>query len=248
MADADSPAAVTEVQVGPLQRQSPGPPGLIPLSRGQFLMMLDSSVMNVSMAPWGGLDTPHRIRRRSPSTRFDGRVHDTGADRPIIGRKRAFAIGCVIYGAGSLTTVWAHEPQACCCRLSCLRPRRGAILLGDRTPSSPPNSRSRRKTGAYGLSRPPPRSPSRPGRSCGALATLPLLVHVFAGRSCRPRSSLLARRSARRAEAGFGLDLVGTRFRRRPGLIVSASALRSLGFAEVKAGAPEWTGLSPTSG
>ena len=31
----------------------------------------------------------------------------------MIGRRRAFAIGCVIYGAGSFTTALAPEPRRC---------------------------------------------------------------------------------------------------------------------------------------
>jgi EmrB/QacA subfamily drug resistance transporter len=84
---------------------------LLTLAAGQFLMTLDTSVMNVSIATVAeDLDTT--------VTGIQGAITaytlvmamfmiPGGKVGAIIGRKRAFMIGCVIYGLGSLTTAIA---------------------------------------------------------------------------------------------------------------------------------------------
>ena len=81
---------------------------LLTLCVGQFLMMLDSSVMNVSIATVAqdvdttvtGIQTAITLYTLvMASFMITG-----GKIGQIIGRKRAFAIGCVIYGCGSFTT------------------------------------------------------------------------------------------------------------------------------------------------
>jgi MFS family permease len=81
---------------------------LLTLASAQFLMTLDSSVMNVSIATVAedvgttvtGIQTAITLY-----TLVMAMLMITGGKiGSIIGRKRAFSIGCVIYGAGSLTT------------------------------------------------------------------------------------------------------------------------------------------------
>jgi EmrB/QacA subfamily drug resistance transporter len=93
---------------------------LLTLASGQFLMTLDSSVMNVSIATVAsdlnttvsGIQTAITLYTLVMATLMitGGKV---GA---IIGRRRAFSIGCIIYGLGSLTTA--------------LAPNLGVLLLG----------------------------------------------------------------------------------------------------------------------
>src|SRR3954465_3991440 len=81
---------------------------LTTLAAGQFLMTLDSSVMNVSIATVAkdvgttvtGIQTAITLYTLVMASLMitGGRVGQ------ILGRKRAFTIGCVIYGAGSLPT------------------------------------------------------------------------------------------------------------------------------------------------
>src|SRR5689334_12156778 len=81
---------------------------LLTLASGQFLMALDSSVMNVSIATVAkdlgttvtGIQTAITLYTLVMASLMitGGKVGE------IIGRKRAFAIGCIIYGCGSLTT------------------------------------------------------------------------------------------------------------------------------------------------
>ncbi len=84
---------------------------LLTLASGQFLMTLDSSVMNVSIAQVAkDLDTTVTGIQTAITlyTLVMATLMITGGKiGSIIGRKRAFAIGCVIYGAGSLTTALA---------------------------------------------------------------------------------------------------------------------------------------------
>ena len=81
---------------------------LLTLGAGQFLMTLDSSVMNVSMAtvasdlntPITGIQTAITMYTLVMATLMitGGKIGSN------IGRRRAFAIGCVIYALGSFVT------------------------------------------------------------------------------------------------------------------------------------------------
>src|SRR4051794_31647600 len=84
---------------------------LLTLASGQFLMTLDSSVMNVSIATVAkdvGTTVTGIQGAITAYTLVMAALMITGAKiGAMIGRKRAFAIGCVIYGCGSLTTALA---------------------------------------------------------------------------------------------------------------------------------------------
>jgi MFS family permease len=81
---------------------------LLTLAAGQFLMTLDSAVMNVSIAEVAqdvgttvtGIQTAITLYTLVMATL----MITGGKIGSMIGRRKAFAIGCVIYGAGSLTT------------------------------------------------------------------------------------------------------------------------------------------------
>jgi MFS family permease len=84
---------------------------LLTLASSQFLMTLDSSVMNVSISTVAedvgttvtGIQTAITLY-----TLVMAMFMITGGKiGSIIGRRRAFAIGCVVYGVGSLTTALA---------------------------------------------------------------------------------------------------------------------------------------------
>lgn len=81
---------------------------LVTLAAGQFLMTLDTSVMNVSIATVAedlgttvsGIQTAITLY-----TLVMAMFMVTGGKiGALIGRRRVFAIGCVVYGCGSLTT------------------------------------------------------------------------------------------------------------------------------------------------
>src|SRR5512134_2475071 len=81
---------------------------LLVLASGQFLMTLDSSVMNVSIATVAedvGTTVSGIQGAITAYTLVMASLMITGAKvGAMIGRKRAFAIGCIIYGCGSFTT------------------------------------------------------------------------------------------------------------------------------------------------
>ena len=93
---------------------------LATLAAGQFLMTLDSSVMNVSIATVAkdvGTDVTGIQTAITLYTLVMASLMITGGKiGQILGRKRAFSIGCVIYGCGSLTTA--------------LSPSLGVLILG----------------------------------------------------------------------------------------------------------------------
>src|SRR5947199_731050 len=81
---------------------------LVTLAAGQFLMTLDTSVMNVSIATVAkdvGTDITGIQTAITLYTLVMATLMITGGKLgSILGRKRAFSIGCVIYGCGSLIT------------------------------------------------------------------------------------------------------------------------------------------------
>src|SRR5690348_4747735 len=81
---------------------------LLTLAAGQFLMTLDSSVMNVSIATVakdvGTTVTGIQTAITCYTLVMASLMITGGKIGQILGRKRAFTIGCVIYGAGSFTT------------------------------------------------------------------------------------------------------------------------------------------------
>ena len=84
---------------------------LLTLASAQFLMTLDSSVMNVSIATVAK-DVGTTVTGIQTAITFYTLVMASlmitgGKVGQILGRKRAFAIGCVIYGCGSFTTALA---------------------------------------------------------------------------------------------------------------------------------------------
>src|SRR5437764_8824029 len=93
---------------------------LLTLCAGQFLMMLDSSVMNVSMATVAkDLDTTVTGIQTAITlyTLVMAAFMITGGKiGQIIGRRRAFAIGCIVYGCGSFVTA--------------ISPNLGVLLIG----------------------------------------------------------------------------------------------------------------------
>jgi MFS family permease len=86
---------------------------LVTLCAAQFLMTLDTSVMNVAIATVAK-DTNTTVSGVQTAITLYALVMAAlmitgGKIGALIGRKRAFAIGCVIYGAGSFTTALAHS-------------------------------------------------------------------------------------------------------------------------------------------
>jgi MFS family permease len=93
---------------GVARAQSNASTALVALVAGQFLMTLDSSVMNVSIAnvahDVGTTVTGIQTAITLYTLVMASLMITGGKIGGIVGRKRAFAIGCVIYGCGSFVT------------------------------------------------------------------------------------------------------------------------------------------------
>jgi len=228
---------------------------LATLCAGQFLMMLDSSVMNVSIATVAkdvgttvvGIQTAITLY-----TLVMASLMITGGKiGQIIGRKRAFAIGCVIYGCGSFTTAISPNLGVLLLGWSCLEGVGAALILPAIVALVASNFGREERPRAYGLVAAAAAIAVAVGPIVGGLFTTYLSWRwVFAGEVLIVLAILaLTRRiSAGPRQTGTHLDLVGTALSALGlGLIVFA-ILRSgtWGFVKPKTGAPEWLGLSPT--
>ena len=106
---------------------------LVTLCAGQFLMMLDSSVMNVSIATVakdvGSTVTGIQTAITLYTLVMASLMITGGKIGQIIGRKRAFTIGCIIYGCGSLTTALSPSLGVLLLGWSCLEGIGAALIL-----------------------------------------------------------------------------------------------------------------------
>jgi MFS family permease len=228
---------------------------LLTLCVGQFLMMLDSSVMNVSIATVAkdvgttvtGIQTAITLY-----TLVMAALMITGGKiGQIIGRKRAFSIGCVIYGCGSFTTALAPNLGVLLIGWSCLEGIGAALILPAIVALVASNFGREERPGAYGLVAAAAAIAVAVGPIVGGLFTTYLSWrYVFAGEVLIVLAILaLARRiSGEQPERKVRLDLVGTALSALGlGLIVFGILRAGVwGFVAPKPGAPQWLGLSPT--
>jgi MFS family permease len=102
-----------QAEAGRTSERATGAAGmvLLTLASSQFLMTLDSSVMNVSIATVakdvGTTVTGIQTAITFYTLLMASLMITGGKLGQILGRKRAFAIGCIIYGCGSLITTLA---------------------------------------------------------------------------------------------------------------------------------------------
>src|SRR5438874_10598285 len=128
---------------------------LVTLAAGQFLMTLDSSVMNVSIATVAK-DVGTSVTGIQTAITFYTLVMASlmitgGKVGQILGRKRAFAIGCVIYGCGSLTTAIAPNLGVLLIGWSFLEGVGAALVLPAIVALVAGNFATERRPAAYGL-------------------------------------------------------------------------------------------------
>ncbi len=228
---------------------------LLTLASGQFLMTLDSSVMNVSIAQVAedlgttvtGIQTAITLYTLVMATL----MITGGKIGSLIGRRRAFMIGCVIYGAGSLTTSLAPTLTVLIIGWSFLEGIGAALIMPAIVAlvasNFPPEGRPR----AYGLV-----------ASAGAIAVAagPLIGgfvttnwtwrYVFAGEVVVVAAILMLTRRIQDApaEARHRLDLIGAALTAAGLGLAVYGVLRSgeWGWIQPKPGGPEWLGISPT--
>jgi MFS family permease len=240
-----------------MERKQSTAAGLIlaTLCAGQFLMMLDSSVMNVSMATvaddLGTSVTGIQTAITLYTLVMAAFMVTGGKIGQIVGRTRAFAIGCVIYGAGSLTTSLAPNLGILLLGWSCLEGLGAALILPAIVALVAANFGTDERPRAYGLVMAAAAVAVAVGPIIGGFFTTYLSWrYVFAGEVLVVVAILfLTRRISGGAPEGkVRLDLVGTALSAAGLGLVVFGILRSgvWGFVRPKPDAPAWIGLSPT--
>jgi MFS family permease len=228
---------------------------LLTLAAGQFLMTLDSSVMNVSIATVAedvGTTVTGIQGAITAYTLVMACLMITGAKiGGLIGRKRAFAIGCVIYGCGSFTTALAPSLPVLLFGWSFLEGVGAALILPAIVALVAGNFPIERRPAAYGLVAAAGAIAVAVGPLIGGFFTTYFSWRwVFAGEVLVVLAILLLTRRIADApvEERPSLDLVGT--------VLSAAGLGMLvfgvlrssewGWIHPKPDGPSWAGLSPT--
>jgi EmrB/QacA subfamily drug resistance transporter len=245
----------TTAQVAPASRAAGATFVLLTLATGQFLMTLDSSVMNVSIATVAkdvGTTVTGIQGAITAYTLVMASLMITGAKLgAIMGRKRAFSIGCIIYGAGSLTTSLAPNLPVLLFGWSFLEGVGAALILPAIVALVAGNFPPARRPAAYGLVAAAGAVAVAVGPLIGGFCTTYFSWRwVFAGEVVIVLVILvLARRIADApAEAHPKLDLVGATLSALGLGLFVFGVLRSSewGWIQPKADGPSWGGLSPT--
>jgi EmrB/QacA subfamily drug resistance transporter len=227
---------------------------LMTLAAGQFLMTLDSSVMNVSIATVAkdvGTTVSGIQGAITAYTLVMACLMITGAKvGAIIGRKRAFAIGCVIYGCGSLTTALAPSLPVLLLGWSFLEGVGAALILPAIVALVASNFAAERRPAAYGLVAAAGAVAVAVGPLIGGFATTYFSWRwVFAGEVVLVLVILvLARRIADSPAAERPkLDLVGAALSATGLGLFVFGILRSgeWGWFQPREGGPSWAGVSP---
>lgn len=227
---------------------------LLTLASGQFLMTLDSSVMNVSIATVAE-DLGTTVTGIQSAITLYGLVMAAlmitgGKLSMILGRRRAFSLGCIVYGAGSFTTSIAPNLVVLLFGWSLLEGIGAALIMpsivGLVAANFPRSGRPR----AYGIVASAGAIAVAAGPLIGGVVTTAFSWRwVFAGEVVVVAVILLF---ARRLEDGEPearphLDLVGTFLSALALSLIVLGVLKSgeWGWVEPKPGGTEWLGLSP---
>jgi EmrB/QacA subfamily drug resistance transporter len=228
---------------------------LLTLAAGQFLMTLDTSVMNVSIATVAkdvGTTVTGIQGAITAYTLVMAALMITGAKiGAMIGRKRAFAIGCVIYGCGSLTTSLSPSLPVLLFGWSFLEGVGAVLILPSIVALVAGNFPAARRPAAYGLVAAAGAVAVAVGPLIGGFCTTYFSWRwVFAGEVVIVIAILFLARRIEDAppENRPHLDFVGAALSAAGLGVLVYGILRSSewGWIQPKAGGPSWGGVSPT--
>jgi MFS family permease len=246
---------MSTVETAPAVRGAAAGLVLFTLASGQFLMTLDSSVMNVSIATVAkdvGATVTEIQGAITAYTLVMAALVITGAKvGAMIGRKRAFAIGCVIYGVGSLTTAIAPNLPVLLLGWSLLEGIGAALILPAIVALVAGNFPAERRPAAYGLVAAAGAIAVAVGPLLGGFCTTYFSWRwVFAGEVVIVLVILLLTRRIADApvEERPQLDVVGSVLSALGLGLLVFGVLRSgeWGWVHPKSGGPSWAGLSPS--
>jgi MFS family permease len=229
---------------------------LLTLASAQFLMTLDTSVMNVSIATVAEDVDTTVVGIQTAITLYTlvmaSLMITGGKIGQILGRKRAFTIGCVIYACGSFTTSVSPSLPVLIIGWSFLEGVGAALIMPAVVALVAANFGTEGRPRAYGLVAAAGAIAVAAGPLIGGLfTTYASWRFVFAGEVLIVLAILaLARRMADTpADQEAQLDLVGT--------AISALGLGLLvlgvlkggewGFVIPKPGVDAWLGMSPSA-
>jgi MFS family permease len=227
---------------------------LLTLASGQFLMTLDSSVMNVSIATVAK-DVGTTVTGIQTAITFYTLVMASlmitgGKLGQIFGRKRAFGIGCVIYGCGSFITAISTSLTVLIIGWSVLEGIGAALILPAIVALVASNFGPSERPRAYGLVASAGAIAVAAGPLIGGLfTTYASWRWVFVGEVLIVLTILAVGRRIADAppDTRPRLDLVGTGLSALGLALIVFGILKagSWGFVQPKPEAPTWLGLSP---
>ncbi|MBX9361389.1 MFS transporter [Streptomyces sp. WAC04114] len=243
--------------MAPRTRTAESPPKarivLLTLAAGQFLMALDSSVMNVSIATVaedvGTTVTGVQGAITAYTLVMAMFMIPGGKVGELIGRKRAFMIGCVIYGCGSLTTALSPNLTVLLIGWSFLEGIGAALILPAIVALVAGNFVTERRPAAYGLVAAAGAVAIAVGPLIGGVATTYFSWRwVFAGEVLVVLGILVLGRRIADAPVGEGarIDYVGAVLSALGLGLFVYGVLRSdeWGWFKPKPDAPSWLGVS----
>ncbi len=227
---------------------------LLTLAAGQFVMALDTTVMNTAIATVAqDLDTTVTGIQTAITlyTLVMASLMITGGKiGEIVGRKRAFTIGCIVYASGSLTTALSPNLTVLMIGWSGLEGLGAVLIMPAIVALVASNFGKPDRPRAYGLVAAAGAIAAALGPLIGGFfTTYASWRWVFAGEVLIVAVILvLARRvNDTPAEKGVKLDLFGTCLSALGLGLIVFGILKSgtWGVVQAKPEAPQWIGLSP---
>jgi MFS family permease len=227
---------------------------LLTLGAGQFVMALDTTVMNTAIATVAkDLDTTVTGIQTAITmyTLVMASLMITGGKiGEIIGRKRAFTIGCVVYASGSLTTALSPNLTVLMIGWSGLEGLGAVLIMPAIVALVASNFGKPDRPRAYGLVAAAGAIAAALGPLIGGVfTTYASWRWVFAGEVLIVAAILMLARRVNDTppEQGVTLDLFGTALSALGLGMIVFGILKSgtWGVVQAKPEAPKWIGLSP---